>query len=103
MKKSRIFFFSFRGAWQLFVFTLVASLLCLSPHCVLAMKCRRIVKGLVALAGFYILGLSILTEKLHPSLGHQQPLGLLNSPICSMILESLAHVSHYYKTDFQPC
>lgn len=31
-------FFSFHGAWLLFVFSLVASLLCLHPHCALAMK-----------------------------------------------------------------
>lgn len=48
--------FSFRGAWLLFLFSLVASLLCLSPHCTLAMKWSRIVKGLVALAAFYFFG-----------------------------------------------
>lgn len=29
---------SFHGAWQLFVFSLVASLLCLRLHCMLPMK-----------------------------------------------------------------
>lgn len=49
-------FFSFHGAWLLFVFSLVASLLCLPPHCALAMKWSRIVSGLVALAAFYFPG-----------------------------------------------
>lgn len=46
-------FFSFHGVWLLFVFSLVASLLCLPPHCVLDMKWSRIVKGLVTLDAFY--------------------------------------------------
>jgi len=46
--------FSFHGAWLLFLLSLVASRLCVSPHCALAMKWSRIVKGLVALTFVFI-------------------------------------------------
>lgn len=55
-RKKEYDFFSFHGVWLLFVFSLVASLLCPPPHCTLAMKWSRIVRGLVALAAFYFPG-----------------------------------------------
>lgn len=54
-------FFPFHGTWLLFLFSLVASLLCLPPHCAPAMKESRIVKGLVALALFYFFAQCIHT------------------------------------------
>lgn len=95
-------FFSFHGTWLLFVFGLVASLLCLPPHCTLAMKKSRIVKGLIAPAIFCFFAHCINTDWTPPPFTVTASVAEASEAIGIFVgTVSIVRWNHYIKTCFQ--